>query len=287
MRGTGATQLQAASTASSSQRWRALIWKIILAALLFFLLSVGVPGQFLPSFVQSTLVLWGALFVALAGSSLFRDTTSIQWAWCSLTIGAYAALTIPIVFTGDPTKTINALGPVVVLTLVAHLGRHDLQRALRDWAVVVGLALYTALGIGAAWIVMASFGWVVFSVAALLPPLVLEVALLLARRLAGLSELQRYVFALVPATLVAIGIISSTQLNPNMDLTTSIIFDAIIGVLIGGALLVSLLTRPMTEAASGEAGQSGMNVSRALLEFTHSALLIALAIYIPVKLFIR
>ena len=182
---------------------------------------------------------------------------------------------------------VDALGPVVALTLAAHLGRKDLQKALRDWAVVVGLAIYTAVGIGAIWIVIATFGLEVFSLAVLLPPLVLEVALLFARRLTGVGEMWRYLLAFLPSTALAIGIISTTQLNPTMNLTSSIIFDVIIGVLIGGALLVSLLTRPMTEAASGVGSSTGISVARALLEFTHSALLIALAIYIPVKLFIR
>ena len=254
------------------------------------LLLVGVPspGWFLPSVVQSTILLWGALFVWLAGSSLFGGVVAIKWAWCALAVGAYAALAIPVVATGDASKTVDALGPVAALTLAAHLGRTDLQRALRDWVVVMGLALYAALGISAMWMVLVTFNLAVFSLAVLLPPLVLEVALLLVRRFSGLGEGWRYALALLPSTALAIGIISSTQLNPNRDITTSIIFAAIIGVLIGGALLISLLTRPMTEAASGGAGSSsGMSVSRALLEFTHGAMLISLAIYIPLKLFIR
>ena len=289
MRGTGATptHLRVAGSTSGSQRWRSLLWKSVLAALLLLLLFVGVPSprQLFPLLVQPTVLLWGGLFVWLAGSSLFGDTPSAKWAWCALAVGAYAALSVPVVVTNDPTKMVSALGPVVALTLAAHLGRHDLQRALRDWAVVVCLALYAALGIGAVWFVLATFHLEVFSIAVLLPPLVLEVMLLLARRLTGLSEGWRYALAILPSTALAVAIISTTQFNPNMNMTTSIIFDAIIGVLIGGALMVSLLTRPLTEAASGGVNKGSAGLSRALIEFTHGAMLIALAVYIPLRLF--
>lgn len=287
MRSTDAARIQAGGSSPGSQRWRTFLWKVTLAGLLLVLLFVGVPGQFFPLLVQGTVVLWGALFVWLAGSSLFRDTPSTKWAWCALAVGAYGALSIPVVIKDDPTKVVEALGPVVALTLVAHLGRRDLQRALRDWAVVAGLALYTGLGIGAIWVVLATFGLAVFSLAVLLPPLMLEVILLMLRRFTGLGDSWKYALALLPSTALAIGIISTTQLNPTMDLTSSIMFDVIIGVLIGGALLVSLLTRPMTEAASGGASAGVMTVSRALIEFTHGAMLIALAIYIPLRLFTR
>lgn len=287
MRSTGATPLPVAGTGAGSQRWLSLLWKIGLATLLFLLLFVGLPSpiEFLPYLVQATVLLWGALFVWLAGSSLFQDTPAIRWAWCALAVGAYAALSIPVIVKGDPTKTVDALGPVVALTLVAHLGRHDLQRALRDWAVVMGLALYTALGIAATWMVLTTFGLTVFSLGVLLPPLVLEVTLLLLRRIAGLNSGWRYALALLPSTALAVGIISTTQLNPTTSLTISIIVAVIIGVLIGDALLLSLLTRPMTEAASGGGGSGGISISRALIEFTHGSMLIALAVYIPVRLF--
>lgn len=290
MRTTGAAQLQGAGTTPGSQRWRNLLWKALLAGALLVLLFVGVPAPG-PLLVQSTVLLWGALFVWLAGGSLFHDIPSLKWAWCALAVGGYAVLSIAMIITGDPrqiadpAKMVEALGPVVALTMVAHLGRHDLQRALRDWAVVVGLALYAALGVGAMWVVLATFGLAVFSLAVLLPPLVLEMALLMLRRFTRLGAPWRYVLALLPSTSLAVGIISSTQLNPTMNLTSSIMFDVIIGVLIGGALLVSLLTRPMTEAASVGFGGGGMSVSRALIEFTHGAMLIGLAMYIPLRLF--
>jgi hypothetical protein len=289
MRGTGVTHVQITGTGTGSQRWRSLLWKIGLATLLFVLLFVGLPSpsQFIPLLVQITVLLWGALFVWLAGSSLFRDNITIRWAWCALTVGAYAALSIPVVLKSDPTKTVDALGPVVALTLAAHLGRHDLQRALRDWAVVMGLSLYTALGMAAIWLVLTTFGLVIFSLGVLLPPLVLEVVLLLTRRFPRLNRGRRYALALLPSTALAVGIISTTQLYPTLPLTASIIFDVIVGVLIGGALLVGLLTRPMTEAASGGSSSGSICVSRALLEFTHGAMLIALAIYIPLRLFTR
>lgn len=288
MRSTDATQLRGASITSVTQRWRGLLWKVILAGLLLLLFVVGIPspGQLFPFLVQPTLLLWGTLFVWLAGSSFFAEMPALRWAWCALSVGAYAALSIPAMLTLDsarvyePTRIIDALGPVAALTLAAHLGRHDLQRALRDWAVVMGLALYSGLGVGAMWLVLATFGPAVFTIAVLLPPLVLEVVLLLVRRLSGLGEGWRYALALLPSTALAVGIISTTQFNPTMSFSTSLIFDAIIAVLIGGALLVSLLTRPMTEAASG-----GVGVARSLIEFTHGAMLIALAVYVPLRLF--
>ena len=142
MRGTDATQLRGASSTPGTQRWRGLLWKVVLAGLLLLLFLVGIPspGQLFPLLVQPTLLLWGAAFVWLAGSNLFENTAPIRWAWCALSVGAYAALSIPAIVTLDaarvyePTRVVDALGPVVALTLAAHLGRHDLQRALRDWA---------------------------------------------------------------------------------------------------------------------------------------------------------
>ena len=60
-------------------------------------------------------------------------------------MGAYAALAIPGVV-AEPAQMVGALGPVAALTLAAHLGRRDLPRALRDWALVMGLGVYAALG---------------------------------------------------------------------------------------------------------------------------------------------
>ena len=287
MRSTGAAQLQAAGTGPGSQRWRALVWKVGLAVVLFALLFIGVPspGLLLPYTVKPTVLLWGALFVWLAGSSLFQHTPAIRWSWCALTVGAYAALAVPVIVVGDSTRTVDALGPVVALTLAAHLGRHDLQRALRDWAVVISVALYTALGIAAMWSVLTTVGLTIFSLGVLLPPLALELMLLLLRRVAGLSNGRRYALTVLPATVLAVAIIATTQLNPTRTLTISIVFGVIIGVLISGALLVSLLTRPMTEAASGRAGSGDISISRAFIEFTHGAMLIALVLYIPLKLF--
>src|SRR5918912_1853507 len=130
-------------------------WKLPLALLfatiLLVSLSIPLPASLLIGLVRSTVLLWGGLVVGIAASNLFagdireRPLPTTRVAWTVLTIGAYAALAIPGVVV-EPTRMVEALGPVVALTLAAHLGRRDLQRALRDWAVVVGLALYAALG---------------------------------------------------------------------------------------------------------------------------------------------
>src|SRR5205085_7103688 len=109
---------------------------------------------------------------------LFTGLGRLPLALVLLAGGAYATLAVPAVAVPDPSKLVDALGPVTALTLVAHLARRDLPQALRDWAVLVGLALYAALGILSMWTVISSFSrndlsaLVVFAFAVLLPPLI-------------------------------------------------------------------------------------------------------------------
>jgi hypothetical protein len=268
--------------------WSNLGWKVLFALLILILLSLGisVPGAFVFSLMQAIVLLWGGLFVLIAGSNLFEGSASLRLAWRALSVGAYVALAVPAVVVGG-WQMVSALGPVAALTLLAHLGRPDLARALRDWALVMALSLYTALGVLAMWVVLTTLGPLVFLTAVLLPPLIFEAAVLLLRR-APLTKgnTLAYLGALVLSTALAISVVSFTQFNPTMPLLWSIIFRVIAGLLIGGALLVSLLTRPMIEAASGthEAHSSGIRLGRALVELSHSPFLISLAMYVPLRL---
>ena len=259
--------------------WRALLWKLILAALLLLAALFGVPATdraFL-FILSATIVLWGALFVGGALWPLLLAPTNLRFAWVALAVGAYAAFAIPSIATGDAARMLDALGPVVALILAAQIGRHDLAGALRDWAVIMGLALYGALGVVAVWAIL-PFGPTAFLVAVLLPPVVSELALLLLRRAPRIGDVGRQALAVLSATLLSTLIISFTQYNTRMPAGWALFFSLIIGLLIGGALLLSLVTRPMF-------GAVGSGPMRALVELTHGALLIALAVYIPLRLF--
>jgi hypothetical protein len=183
----------------------------------------------------------------------------------------------------------QALGPVTLLTLAAHLGRRDLPRALRDWAFVMALALYAGLGVQAMWHVVNSFGNragpVVFLAAVVLPPLVFEGALLVLRRVGALRDgLLANAAALLLATGVAVAVVSTTMLNVETALPWRIIFALAAGVLIAGALLIGLATRPLVAAASGSLaarGRRGTTFGRALVELSHEPLIISLVVYIP------
>jgi hypothetical protein len=277
--------------------WLNLAWKILLAATLLLVMLVGNPliwavawGVLNP--IPATLIVWGALFVAIAGSNLFEGTRGLRVGWSALTLGAYLALTIPGVLIG-PDRMVDALGPVTALTLVAHLGRRDLPRALRDWALVMGLSLYTALGVQAMWLVINSFGNAVgpifFLVAVLLPPLIFEAVLLLLRRVESLRDnLLAHIVGLLLATSVAVVVFSLTLLNSNTQFGWRIIFGLFVGILIGGALMIGLFTQPLISAASGSRTSSnptrGINLGRALVELSHEPILISLAIYVPLRL---
>jgi hypothetical protein len=248
------------------------------------LVGIPLPGNLIV-LVPITLLAWGALFVGIASSNLFEGLPAIRWAWIALTLGAYGALVIPGVVAGIP-RLADALGPVAALTLAAHLGRRDLPQALRDWALVMGLAFYTALGVQAM-LLLTTFGVVVFVVGALFPPLLLEATLLLARRLTNRPEsLPITLAALLLSTLLAVSALAWTLLNRSTQPLWLAIFALAVGLLIGGALLVSHLTRPLIEAASGayDGKGKGYNFRRALVELSHGPILISLVLYIPLRL---
>jgi hypothetical protein len=286
MPGTSTSPLREVRPVSPRAAWYHLAWKLLLALSILLLMLAGVP---LPGnliiLVPLTLLAWGALFVGIASFNLFEGVHAIRWAWIALTVGAYGALAIPGVVAGIP-RLADALGPVVALTLAAHLGRRDLPQALRDWALVMGLALYTALGVQAM-LLLTSFGVGVFVVGALFPPLLLEATLLLARRLTNRPESLPVTFAaLLLSTLLAISALGWTLLNRATQPLWLAIFALAVGLLIGGALLVSHLTRPLIEAASGAYGDKGKsyNPRRALVELSHGPILISLVLYIPLRL---
>jgi hypothetical protein len=277
--------------------WLNLAWKILLAAALLVLMSVGNPVTWAMAWgvlnpIPAILIVWGGLFVAIAAGNLFEGTRGLRFGWTVLTLGAYLALTIPGVLF-SPDRLVDALGPVAALTLAAHLGRRDLPRALRDWALVMALSLYSALGVQAMWLVVNSFGNsvgpVFFLVAVLLPPLIFEAVLLLLRRVESLRDnLLAHIVGLVLATSVAVVVFSLTLLNSTTQLGWRVIFGLLVGILIGGALMIGLLTQPLISAASGSRTAAnparGINVGRALVELSHEPILISLAIYIPLRL---
>src|SRR5687768_4612539 len=143
----------APSVETSTQPWRTLLWKLVLAALVLLAVLFGLPATdgALLFLLTTTLIVWGALFVGGSLWGLLVAPPRLKPFWIALALGAYAALVVPPLSTGDITRTLDAFGPVVALTLAAQLGRHDLAGALRDWAALMGLALYAALGVLALW----------------------------------------------------------------------------------------------------------------------------------------
>jgi hypothetical protein len=272
--------------------WLSLAWKLLLAAAILLLMTVGSPLSWAMAWgflnpIPATLILWGGLLVGIASSNLFDGDRPLRVAWGALAVGAYAALVIPGVLIG-PDRLAQALGPVTALTLAAHLGRRDLPRALRDWAFVMALAVYAGLGVQAMWHVVNSFGNragpLVFLAAVVLPPLVFEGAMLMLRRVGGFRDsLAANAAALLLATSVSVAVVSATMLNASTGLLWRVIFGLAAGVLIGGAMLVGIATRPLVAAASGSLAARGRGATfgRALVELSHEPILISLVVYIP------
>ena len=272
--------------------WLSLAWKLLLAAAILLLMTVGSPLSWAMAWgflnpIPATLILWGGLLVGIASSNLFEGDRPLRVAWGALAVGAYAALVIPGVLIG-PDRLAQALGPVTALTLAAHLGRRDLPRALRDWAFVMALAVYAGLGVQAMWHVVNSFGNragpLVFLAAVVLPPLVFEGAMLVLRRVGGFRDsLAANAAALLLATSVSVAVVSATMLNASTGLLWRVIFGLAAGVLIGGAMLVGIATRPLVAAASGSLAARGRGATfgRALVELSHEPILISLVVYIP------
>jgi hypothetical protein len=244
--------------------------------------------------IPATLLLWGFLLSGFIAYNLFEGTFRSRLPWTLLTVGAYAALTIPDVLPPGvwhgPQNTVDALSLVTAVTLAAQLGRRDLPRALRDWALIMAVALYTSLGVQAMKLVVNGFPDKIgpLVVLVLLPPLAYEALSLIMRRVGrpGSSPAASIV-AVILATSLGVIIFSLTMFNPNTELLWRVIFGLMLALVIGGALLVGLLTRPLVFAASGSrtTPTKGFNFARTLVELSHDPILIALAIYIPLRLF--
>lgn len=275
--------------------WVSLGWKVLLVAALFLLLSFDNPvltalSWSIVNLLPVLLLAWGGLVVAVATANLSVVAWPLRWAWVALAVGAFAALTIPGIFAG-PGRFEDALGPVTALTLAAQLGRRDLPGALRDWATLMGVSLIAALGVLSMWSIAAAFSfsiWV-FVAAVLLPPLVFEGLMLLLGRFGSLrSSRAGQIVVLVLATALAVWVLSASLLADNTSIFWSLVFDLVAGLLIGGALLVAWITRPMIEVASGARhGVSSHNLGRILVELSQAPILISLAIYLPLRLLNR
>jgi hypothetical protein len=275
-----------ASLRSAQAGWLNLARKVILSLLLLLLVFSGIPvsPDLFGVVIQVVLLMWGAIVVGLATYYLAEGSGVERLLLPALAMGAYAALAVPGV-ANEPSRTIDAAGPVVALTLAAQLPRRDLRRALRDWALLVAIALYVTLGVTATWRVL-GLGGALFLVAVLLAPLLFETGLLLLRRL-GVPErsMPAQVAVLAIATLLTVVLLSGTQLfNPAMPPFWFLLFNLLAGLLIALALLVGFLTRPFIEAAAGAGSGNGAVLARALVEVSHGPLLIALVIYVFVLL---
>ena len=290
---TPAGRARIGGTGAPRANWANLTWKTLLVVAIILLMSVGNPLSWFLQWgflnpVPFTLLLWGFLLAGIATNNLLEGSARSRLAWTLLAVAAYGALTIPGILVG-PESTVNALGPVTALALAAQLGRRDLPRALRDWALIMAVALYSSLGVQAMWLVVNSFaariGPLVLLV--LLPPLAYEALSLVMRRVSrSPNSSAANAVALILATALGVVIFSLTMFNPATELLWRVIFGLLVGVLIGSALLIGLLTRPLVSAASGSraAPSKGINLARTLVELSHDPILIALALYIPLRL---
>jgi hypothetical protein len=142
--------------------------------------------------------------------------------------------------------------------------------------------MYVALGVQAMWVLVSSLGLPVFFIVAVGPPLLFEALMLLFGR-SGQRSVRGYVAPLLLTTATSVALLSFTQFNRSMLPGWLVFFGVVVGVLIGAGLLLSYVTRRMSEAASG--GQSGSNqMARSLVELSHGPLIISLALYLPISL---
>jgi hypothetical protein len=277
--------------------WLNLAWKLALVAAILLLLSFENPllsalSWSLVNPLPPVLLVWGALAVGFASNNLFDLPSPLQGAWVALAVGAYGALALPALLPGitgsgilsGPDRFEDAVGLVIALTLAAHLGRRDLQRALRDWAVLIGLVLFVSLGVICMWSVATGLGLGPFVLLVLLPPLLFEGLLLVLGRSESLKGSRiSYALAIVLATAISVAALSLLLLNPSVPLVGSVLFDLVVALLVSGALLLALVTRPMIDIASG-ARHGGYTFARAIVELSHAPILISLAIYLPLRL---
>ena len=275
---------QGARSDPSRPTWKQFGRRLIIAFILFLLMSLSLPlpGTFVFALVPATLLLWGGLIAWIAANNLFENRQSTRLAWSALTTGAYLTVAGLALVRGT-SGIVDLLGPVVALTLVPHLGRRDLDVAMRDWAVVTGITLYVALGVQAMWVLISSLGLPVFFIVGVGPPLLFEVLVLLFRR-SSWPAARGYAAPLLLATATSVVLLSFTQFNSSMLPLWLIFFGAIIGILIGAGLLLSHLTRRMVEAASGALHTGANPLARSLVELSHGPLIISLALYLPISL---
>ncbi len=271
--------------------WLQFGWKVLLALTILVLMFIGSPITWALQWtlfnpVGTTLLLWGGLVVLLAGNRLFSGEVAIRRAWCALSVGAYVALTVPGLVQSSGIQLPETLGPVAALTLIAHLGRRDLKEALRDWALVMSIALYVSLGVSALWLLATALGAATFIAIALLPPLLFEGVMLLLRRVWPATGRVTTAAGLVISGALAVTVLSYTGFHPTTSLFWSGFFGLLGAVPIWLGLLLSVLTKPLVEVASGahKGIRNGPNLGTALVELSHGPLLIALVVYVPLRL---
>ncbi|MEO6456791.1 MAG: hypothetical protein ABIO92_00740 [Chloroflexia bacterium] len=275
--------LQAAGSEASRSGWRQFARRLIMAFVLFLFMSLSLllSGGFVFAIVPVTLLVCGGLLTGIAATNLFDGQRPMRLAWAGLTLGAYLAIAVPALVVGT-SAMIDALGAVVALTLVPHLGRHDPGAALRDWSVVIGNSLYVAFGVQAMSALVSSLGLPVFFIVAIVPPLLFEALMLFFSR-DGPRSIWSYVIPLVLSIVTSVALLSLTQFNRSMPDGWVLFFGLVVGILIGVGLLLSYMTRRMAEAASG--ARNGANpLARSLVELSHGPVIISLALYLPVSL---
>ena len=275
-------RLQDARPDASGSGWRQFAQRLILiiALFLFMLLNLPLGGSFAFTLIPIILLVWGGLLVGVAATNLFDGQRPVRLAWVGLTTGAYLAIAVPALVRGTPAM-VDALGAVVALTLVPHLVRHDLGKALRDWAVVLGVSLFAALGVQAMWVLVSSLGLPVFFIVTVVSPLLFEALLLLFGR-GGPRSVRSYLIPLILSIVTSVALLSLTQFNRSMPDGWVLFFGLVIGILIGAGLLLSYMTRRMVGAASGV--RSGANpIARSLVDLSHGPVIISLALYLPLS----
>ncbi len=270
--------------------WKAFFVVVLVGVLVGLPVLGSVSWALVLWAVRVSLLVWGALMVGIATANLFtfEGRPALRGAWVALAVGAYGALAVPWLLTGT-NRLLEALWPVAALTLAAHLGRRDLQVALRDWGLVIALTSYAAFGMLAAGLLIGVFGPPAFLMVAFIPPLLLDGLAFLLGRLGLFRSRARAtrLVALVSATAVSVVGASFTLLNRDMPPTWRVFFALVMAVLIGGALLLAVLTTPLMQAASGARTLSPRwwsGPARALMELSHGPVLVSLVLYIPMRL---
>jgi hypothetical protein len=288
----------------STAAWQELGWKVLAALLILLVSALALPvasavlGQLgngltaplvLLAWTPCVLLLWGGAMVLVAERNLYAGPAALRSWWVTLALGAYAALAIPALFSNGSANSAAAFAPVAALTLVAHLARRDLPQALRDWATIMAIALFSALGVQAVWVLMIYYlmtpeNLLVLALVVLCPPVILDALLIPLRSTGNLRDsLWAEPAAVFLSAAVPVAVFASLEMRPGFLSAPWLVFVLAIVVLVGGALMVSLLTKPLADVASGGASGGG-GLGRALVQLSHGSLLIALALYLPLRL---